>query len=205
VQENFFRDAKRLLAAMVMALIVSGPPARPAAAADSRASPSAGQESRPIKSLSDDDLAELERGGGWGLARAAELNGIPGPAHLLELASVLPLSAEQAERIDSIFQDMRSRAITVGERLIAEERALDAAFHSASIDKDGLRERVARIATIRGELRYIHLAAHLDTLPLLTGAQIARYRELRGYGGDMCENIPAGHDATAWLRHHGCD
>ena len=41
-----------------------------------------GEERRQIKSLSDDDISELRQGGGWGLAKAAELNGVPGPAHL---------------------------------------------------------------------------------------------------------------------------
>jgi hypothetical protein len=47
--------------------------------------PYAGLQNRAIKSLSDNDINELRRGGGWGLALAAELNGMPGPAHLLEL------------------------------------------------------------------------------------------------------------------------
>ena len=34
--------------------------------------PHAGQQQRVIKSLSADDIAEIERGGGWGLAKAAE-------------------------------------------------------------------------------------------------------------------------------------
>jgi len=38
-----------------------------------------GDEDRAIKSLSADDIEELRRGGGWGFARAAELNGVPGP------------------------------------------------------------------------------------------------------------------------------
>ena len=37
-------------------------------------SPYTGQETRRIKSLSSEDIAELQRGGGWGLAKAAELN-----------------------------------------------------------------------------------------------------------------------------------
>tara|TARA_B100000459_G_C8427508_1_gene135893 strand:- start:202 stop:432 length:231 start_codon:yes stop_codon:yes gene_type:complete len=45
----------------------------------------AGQEQRAIKSLSADDIAELQRGIGWGLATAAELNSVPRPIHLLEL------------------------------------------------------------------------------------------------------------------------
>jgi hypothetical protein len=42
-----------------------------------------GQENWTLKSLSPDDIAELRRGGGWGLAKAAELNGVPGPAHII--------------------------------------------------------------------------------------------------------------------------
>jgi hypothetical protein len=53
--------------------------------------PYAGMQSRAIKSLSDNDINELRRGGGWGLALAAELNGMPGPAHLLELKDKIPL------------------------------------------------------------------------------------------------------------------
>jgi hypothetical protein len=40
--------------------------------------PYAGLQNRAIKSLSDNDIKELRRGGGWGLALAAELNGMPG-------------------------------------------------------------------------------------------------------------------------------
>jgi hypothetical protein len=41
--------------------------------------PYAGMQNRAIKSLSDNDINELRRGGGWGLALAAELNGMPAP------------------------------------------------------------------------------------------------------------------------------
>ncbi len=51
-----------------------------------------GQEQRIIKSLSPDDIAELRRGGGWGLAKAAELNGVPGPVHLLEMKEAIIFS-----------------------------------------------------------------------------------------------------------------
>ena len=39
----------------------------------SHASDYSGEEKQAIKSLSADDIAELKRGGGWGLAKAAEL------------------------------------------------------------------------------------------------------------------------------------
>lgn len=56
-----------------------------------RASPYAGQQVRDIKTLSRDDIEELSRGGGWGLANAAELNGMPGPTHALDVARDLSL------------------------------------------------------------------------------------------------------------------
>ena len=46
------------------------------ARADVAPSTYAGMEARWIKSLSPEDLQELWRGGGWGLALPAELNGV---------------------------------------------------------------------------------------------------------------------------------
>ena len=79
-------------------------------------SPYAGEESRAVKSLSPEDIAELRRGGGWGLARTAELNGMPGPVHLLELKDEIALTPEQVEAIVGIYERMRARAIAEGER-----------------------------------------------------------------------------------------
>ena len=176
-------------------------------AADSPAtiSPYAGQENRPIKSLSAEDLAELRRGGGWGLARAAELNGMPGPAHLLELKDQIPLTADQATAISAIFRDMRAAAIIEGERLISREEALETAIRNGSVTDRSLQELLSEIGQARTALRYVHLAAHLKTLPLLTRDQIARYNVLRGYAGDPCANPPEGHDASMWRKHNDCD
>jgi hypothetical protein len=76
---------------------------------------------------------------------------------------------------------MRQAAIAEGERLIAAERALDEAFRSGPVTEEGLRGMLAAIERSRSAVRS-HLAAHLRTPGLLTGAQIARYRTLRGYG-----------------------
>ena len=51
-----------------------------------------GEESREIKSLSPKDIAALKEGSGWGLAKAAELNGYPGPIHVLETVSYTHLT-----------------------------------------------------------------------------------------------------------------
>ena len=176
----------------------------PAWAAEMRKSPYAGQQSRPIKGLSADDLAELRRGGGWGLARAAELNGMPGPAHLLELRDRIPLTADQVVAVTAVFERMRAAAVAGGQRLIAGEQALEAAFASGTVTAQTLRPLLSEIGRARTALRYTHLAAHLETLPLLTAAQIARYKLLRGYSGDPCANPPKGHDPALWRKHNGC-
>lgn len=81
-----------------------------AAARGHAPSPCAGWETRQIKSLSDRDLDDLRAGRGWGLALAAELNGVPGPAHLLELRDVLELSTEQVAAIEAIPAAMQAEA-----------------------------------------------------------------------------------------------
>ncbi|MFP4125672.1 MAG: hypothetical protein ACLFU0_03385 [Alphaproteobacteria bacterium] len=167
-------------------------------------SPYAGQEARAIKSLSPDDIDELRRGGGWGLAKAAELNGVPGPAHLLELKDAIPLDPEQVARLEAIFDEMRTAAIAEGERLIAAEAALEAAFRDGTITEQTLRDLLAAIEASRSALRYIHLRTHLLTPELLSEAQIARYNALRGYAAAPCAAVPAGHDPAMWRRHQGC-
>ena len=47
--------------------------------------PYAGMQQRALKALSEDQIADLRAGKGMGLALAAELNGYPGPIHVLEL------------------------------------------------------------------------------------------------------------------------
>lgn len=169
------------------------------------ASPYAGQEARPIKSLSSDDMAELRRGAGWGLAKAAELNGVPGPAHLLELKEKIPLRPEQVAAIEAIFKKMKSEAIAEGERLIALERELETLFSERTVTDESLQQSLAKIEASRRALRYVHLSAHLTTPALLSREQIERYNKLRGYGGDPCANVPEGHDAKMWRKHNRCD
>ena len=178
--------------------------AAPAVAEDAPRSPYAGEQAREIASLSEDDLAELAGGGGWGLARAAELNGVPGPAHLLELADEIGLDADQRAAIEAIRDEMRAEAIAAGERFVAAERALDAAFTDAVPDRAELARLVGEAGTARADLRLAHLSAHLRTTPLLTEAQIERYGVLRGYAEDPCDGVPDGHDAGMWRRHNGC-
>jgi len=166
----------------------------------------AGQEQQKIKSLTPSDIAELQRGGGWGLAKAAELNGVPGPAHLLELKDKVPLTTEQIEKITKIYRTMQTDAIEQGLKLIELERGLELHFQNRSINDAILQDYLANIAHARMTLRYIHLATHLLTPEILTEAQITTYNQLRGYDKpDICAQIPEGHDADMWRKHNGCE
>jgi len=80
------------------------------ATADSQ-SPYVGQESRAIKALSPQEISDYLSGKGMGLAKAAELNGYPGPAHVLELAAQLDLTPEQKIKTEVLFKKMEARAI----------------------------------------------------------------------------------------------
>ncbi len=166
--------------------------------------PYAGMQSRAIKSLSENDIQELRRGGGWGLALSAELNGMPGPAHLLELKDQIPLTQDQVAKTEALFQDMRKAAIPAGERLIAAETAIEAAFAKGSVDEAVLRRLLAEAEAARTELRFVHLSQHDKTVQFLKPEQINRYNMLRGYAEDPCKNIPAGHHPEMYRRHMGC-
>jgi len=169
-------------------------------------SPYAGMETREIKSLSSEDIEDLRAGRGWGLALAAELNGVPGPAHLLELREEIGLSPEQVSAIEAIFAAMQAEAQAAGERLIAAEAAIEAGFRAGDLTPEALRDLIDTAAAARAELRFIHLSRHLETPPLLTADQISRYNDLRGYGApDPCAAVPEGHNPAMWRRHNNCE
>ena len=144
--------------------------------------PYAGQQSRPIKALSDDDIAALQNGEGMGMAKAAELNGYPGPKHVLDLARQLQLTDGQWRGVQAIFDRMSAAAKPLGGELIAQEQALDQLFAKGDITPDRLAAATAAIAELQGRLRAVHLSAHVETRALLNPDQIARYEQLRGYG-----------------------
>lgn len=163
-------------------------------------SPYAGEENRAIKALSPAAIDAYLAGRGMGLAKAAELNGYPGPMHVLELASQLELSAAQLAQTQALFDAMQSRAIELGEALVAAEVRLDQQFADGSISEVSLRQSLERIAALQGDLRGTHLEAHLAQTRLLSDAQIAAYVELRGYHA-MEHGADHGADHSAHPHH----
>lgn len=144
-------------------------------------SPYAQLTDRAIKALSEQQIADLRAGRGMGLALPAELNGYPGPMHVLEFADAMNLSTEQRERTSGLIQEMKNEAIPLGERLIDSEIQLERLFANRQITSASLIASTDEIARLQGRLREAHLKYHLAMVELLSAEQIARYRRLRGY------------------------
>ena len=140
-------------------------------------------QQRPIKALSEQRIADLRAGRGMGLALAAELNGYPGPLHVLELAEKLSLTAEQRGRVEALFDAMKAEAVPLGERLIAQEAELDRQFAEKTVTPASLQAATAAIGETEAALRNAHLRYHLSTLEILLPEQVRRYAALRGYAG----------------------
>src|SRR3984893_10027583 len=152
------------------------------ASAANAQTPYAGMQARPIKALSEQQIADLTAGRGMGLALAAELNGYPGPLHVLELADKLDLSADPRTRVKRLFDSMKQEALPLGAKLIEQEADLDRQFANHTVTPASLKSATAAIAATQGELRENHLKYHLTTATLLTDSQRKQYAELRGYG-----------------------
>ena len=146
-------------------------------------SPYAGQQSRSVKALSEEDIAALQNGDGMGMAKAAELNGYPGPRHVLALVTELRLTEAQANLITALCDRMSAAARPLGAKLIDRERLLDQLFAKGEITPERLSAETTAIGDIQGRLRAVHLAAHLETRSILTPEQVALYDDLRGYAG----------------------
>ena len=168
---------KKYIAAVALSALVTG------VALGQSHQPYAGLQSRPIKALSDEQIADLRAGRGMGLALAAELNGYPGPSHVIELADALALQPDQRARMQQLFEQMKAEAIVVGNRLIDQEAGLDRQFVTRSVTPATLAAATSAIGQSQAELRATHLRYHLLTIDALTPEQMRRYAELRGYSG----------------------
>ncbi len=140
--------------------------------------------------LSPQEVEQYQSGAGMGYAKAAELNHFPGPMHVLELADKLGLSSEQRASTQRLMQEHKAAARAIGARLVEAERSLEAMFRSGQVQEQALAKAVRAAAALEGEYRLSHLETHRRMRALLSGEQVRRYDELRGYGA-----AAPGHDA----------
>jgi len=143
--------------------------------------PYAGQQTRSIKTLSDQEIADYLQGHGMGLSKVAELNHYPGPRHVLDQANELGLSAAQLAKAGEIWQAMDMKARALGETIVAKEAALETSYASGEAKPADTRAVLDELARVQADLRYTHLSAHLTMRSVLSAEQISRYAALRGY------------------------
>jgi Spy/CpxP family protein refolding chaperone len=143
--------------------------------------PYAGQQTRTIKALSDQEVSDYVEGRGMGSSKAAELNHYPGPAHVLADSSRLDLTERQQAETQSVFDAMSAVAKRSGAAIVAKEAELDALYASGKAAPRAIKDLVTELARLQAEFRYAHLSAHLAMRTILTSEQIARYDAMRGY------------------------
>jgi len=162
--------------------------------------PYAGEQQRDIKALDAGSVAALRQGQGMGFAKAAELNGYPGPMHALELAEPLQLSPQQLAATRRLMDEHKARAGELGRAVVEAEAALDELFADRQATPERVDETTQKIAALQGRLRAGHLNTHLAQTALMSSAQAQRYAELRGTtGGAPAE--PAARGAQHKHRH----
>ena len=132
--------------------------------------------------LDTDEVQAIEAGSGFGMARAAEASGLPGPKHVLEFAEELELSAAQVGQMKALVAQMHAAAVAQGQQVLAAEAAVDAELARPVPDVTRLAQLTDAAGLARGRLRQVHLRTHLQAAPLLSTAQRARYRQLRTGG-----------------------
>lgn len=133
------------------------------------------------KTLTPEAAEAYLSGDGMGLAKAAELNHYPGPKHVLELRSELALSTEQLEKTTRIHAEMKEAAVRLGREILDAEKRLDRMFADGEADEKRLSDLTGEIARLQGQLRAVHLRAHLQMKSVLSPEQVERYDRLRGH------------------------
>src|SRR5262249_9943076 len=141
---------------LALTIPLAGCATAPAPATGNPAQPYAGLEQRPIKAL------------------AAELNSYPGPRHVLDLAAELALTPDHDRAAEEACAAMEAEAKPFGQKLVEREAALDRAFAGGAATPDEVARLVGEAPAAEGQLRAVHLRAHLATKAVLTPEQVAR-------------------------------
>jgi Spy/CpxP family protein refolding chaperone len=144
-------------------------------------SPYAGQQSRAVKALSNEELNGYLAGAGMGFAKAAELNRYPGPMHALENEAALDLTTSQRDALADLMRRHKEEARALGAEVVRLEGELDALFAQKRATADAVDRKLAEIGTAQARVRGSHLKTHIEATALLTPAQVERYVVLRGY------------------------
>lgn len=167
---------KAQLVCICLAMLVCG-----SAGNAQETAPHAGQATPEIKSLSAPEIQGYLEGREMGLAKAAELNGYPDPAHVLELETQLQLTPHQRAKAEHLKRSMKVAA-RLGHWLVEAERRLNLVFAKGEADDEKITVLVRQIGGLEAEIRLVHLRADIEMRRVLTADQIKKYEQERGSG-----------------------
>lgn len=167
---------KAQLVCICLAMLVCG-----SAGNAQETAPHAGQATPEIKSLSAPEIQGYLEGREMGLAKAAELNGYPDPAHVLELETQLQLTPHQRAKAEHLKRSMKVAA-RLGHWLVEAERRLNLVFAKGEADDEKITVLVRQIGGLEAEIRLVHLRADIEMRRVLTADQIKQYEQERGSG-----------------------
>lgn len=103
--------------------------------------------------------------------------------------------------IDLIYQNMSNRAKSTGAAIIAIEQDTDTGFANKKITEENLKLMLDNSVNLYGQLRFVHLSAHLDTVQMLTTEQIQMYNTMRGYDSASTGNSSSSDDNNNHPQH----
>lgn len=188
---------RAFLIVLLLALVL------PAVAEDTTSAPETAPADPPATGLMPRQQQMLLEGRGMGLARAAEMNGYPGPMHVLQQADALALSDEQRAASAALLARVRAEAPALGQRIVTAEAELNALFADGTVTPEALQAKLAEIADLNAELRAVHLNAHLEQAALLSDEQKAAYQPMHGNRRGQGPGGMRGEDRPHPMRQHG--
>jgi Spy/CpxP family protein refolding chaperone len=121
---------------------------------------------------------------------------------VLDLQSELGLDQAAIDGAQRLFREMQSEAQPLGAQVVALEKSLGHTFASQTADESALATQLDALAELMGQLRAVHLRAHIRMKALLSPQQVARYQELRGYPASSSNVDAAGANAGSHNAHH---
>jgi hypothetical protein len=116
----------------------------------------AGEKTGEITSLSIDEVEELLAGYSTpfdDMEKNAELNGYPGPHHVLDAvqAGEIELTNEQQVQIEVLYEERRLQLIDLGTQMFDIEKEIDDAFVNRVMTEELLQEKVSQSADLYGQ------------------------------------------------------
>lgn len=97
---------------------------------------------------------------------------------------------------------MSNTAKSIGAAIIAIEQDIDEAFANRTITQENLYLILDKSANLYGQLRFVHLSTHLDTVQMLTTEQVQMYNMMRGYdNGSAGNNSSTSNDNSSHPQH----